>query len=124
MSLLSLNAKSWNVLSQSPLVIESTIPTQSFRVRLFENRELEILIGNDVFTAVDADLDLDNVTISTSEDEQYFYFACAKSGVTAAVKRESEGVVIDVFGPTDDSDVDTCCAFYAELQDDDTDEDE
>lgn len=123
MPLLSLDATTWSIASQSPLLIASTKSEQQFFVRLLDNRSIELLPSpeEEAFTSVDAELDLSSLSLSTSEDEQYLYLICGKSGFQASVKREHEGVVVDVFGPDDGDDVDTCCAFYAELQTDESD---
>jgi len=118
MTLPSLNAKTWTIVSQSPLVIESIQPGSVFGIRLFENRKIELLsaVCGEPFTEVNAELDLASLQLSTSNDEQYLYLNCAKSGNAASVKREDEGVVVDVIGLNDDQDVASCCAFYCDLQ--------
>jgi hypothetical protein len=122
MSLLSLQAKSWSILSLSPLVIESTSPEQHFFLRLFENRELQLpdSPNGEWSVSVDALLDIANIELSTSDDEQFLFMTDSKSGLTASIKREHEGVVIVVYESTGASVInDTCCAFYAELQPED-----
>jgi hypothetical protein len=116
MNLNSLTAKSWPVVSNSPVEILSSDQFSfkpPFIAQLNSDRIDLLNMQRKVVLTLPCNLNLEGCTLSVSDDEQYLYIKDESASMTVSIKREADGVVVDLWVDGGDEPEATTYEFYS-----------